>query len=130
MMLQFKCNELGEMDEYVGCKVKRDLAAQSIRLTQPVLLQSYRNKFQLDHHGLTPSTPAETGTVLSKGEGSQLGRAEHKQYRTGIVRECSKLASYPTKISQKAMKRAMNYCISTPNHRIKLAPKGVWDDKK
>eukprot|EP00957_Ditylum_brightwellii_P036947 2796796-Ditylum_brightwellii.AAC.2 len=65
MMLQFECNKLGKMDEYVGCKVERDLKARTIRLTQPVLFQSYTNEFQLDEHGLTPTTPAESGSVLS-----------------------------------------------------------------
>eukprot|EP00957_Ditylum_brightwellii_P008239 623296-Ditylum_brightwellii.AAC.1 len=78
MMSQFECNKLGEMDEYVGCKVERDLEARTIRLTQPVLLQSYTDEFQLDENGLTPSTPAESGSVLSKGEGTLLGKVEHK----------------------------------------------------
>eukprot|EP00957_Ditylum_brightwellii_P207232 15352091-Ditylum_brightwellii.AAC.1 len=30
MMSQFECNKLGEMDEYVGCKVERDLTTRSI----------------------------------------------------------------------------------------------------
>eukprot|EP00957_Ditylum_brightwellii_P209836 15363485-Ditylum_brightwellii.AAC.1 len=78
MMLRFKCDKLGEMDEYIGCKVERDLEACTIRLIQPVLLQSYTDEFQLDEHGLTPSTPAESGSELSKGEGTLLGKAEHK----------------------------------------------------
>eukprot|EP00957_Ditylum_brightwellii_P165711 12615256-Ditylum_brightwellii.AAC.1 len=77
MMLQFECDELGEMDKYVGCKVEQDRAARTIKLTQLVLLQSYSNKFKLDEHGHTPTTPAEPDTVLKKGEGIQLDKAEH-----------------------------------------------------
>eukprot|EP00957_Ditylum_brightwellii_P198734 15147904-Ditylum_brightwellii.AAC.1 len=84
MISRFECNEIGKMDEYVGCKVERDLEARTIRLTQPVLLQSYTNEFQLDEHSLTPSTPAELGSVLSKGEGTMLGKVEHKRCRTGV----------------------------------------------
>eukprot|EP00957_Ditylum_brightwellii_P111793 8527030-Ditylum_brightwellii.AAC.1 len=135
------------MDGYVGCKVERDLEAHTIRLTQPVLFQSYTDEFQLDEHSLTLSTPAELGSVLSKGEETLLGKVEHKRYRTGVgkllhmvrwsrpeiqnaVRECSKLASFPTKMLQKAMKRAMKYCASTPKRGIKLALKGVWDGRR
>eukprot|EP00957_Ditylum_brightwellii_P006476 491011-Ditylum_brightwellii.AAC.1 len=50
----FECKELGEMDEYIGCK--------------PVLLQSYKDEFELEGHGLTPRIPAEAGSVLRKGE--------------------------------------------------------------
>eukprot|EP00957_Ditylum_brightwellii_P132833 10128984-Ditylum_brightwellii.AAC.1 len=46
------------------------------------------------------------------------------------VRECSKLASFPTKTSQKVMKRAMKHCALTPKCGIKLAPKGVWDGRR
>eukprot|EP00957_Ditylum_brightwellii_P127448 9718793-Ditylum_brightwellii.AAC.1 len=46
------------------------------------------------------------------------------------VRECSKLASSLTKTPQKAMKRAMKYCASTPKRGIKLALKGVWDGRR
>eukprot|EP00957_Ditylum_brightwellii_P003744 284488-Ditylum_brightwellii.AAC.1 len=57
----FECKELREMDEYVGCKVEHDLQWHTIKLTQPVLLQSYTDEFKLDEHGLTPRTPAEAG---------------------------------------------------------------------
>eukprot|EP00957_Ditylum_brightwellii_P080754 6142031-Ditylum_brightwellii.AAC.1 len=82
MMLQFECIKLGNMDEYVGCKVERDLNACTTRLNQPVLLQSYTNEFQLDEHSLTPTTPTESGSVLSRGEGTPLGKVEHKKYCT------------------------------------------------
>eukprot|EP00957_Ditylum_brightwellii_P069496 5277404-Ditylum_brightwellii.AAC.1 len=72
------------MDKYVGCKVEQDCAARTIKMTQPVLLQSYSNKFELGKHGHTPTTPAELGTVLSKGEGIQLDKAKHSRYRTGV----------------------------------------------
>eukprot|EP00957_Ditylum_brightwellii_P129533 9880112-Ditylum_brightwellii.AAC.1 len=84
MMLQFECNKLGKMDKYVGCKVEHDRAARTINLTQPVLLQRYSNEFKLDEHGHTPTTPTELGTLLSKGEGIQLDKAEHSRYHTGV----------------------------------------------
>eukprot|EP00957_Ditylum_brightwellii_P205908 15345960-Ditylum_brightwellii.AAC.1 len=143
----FECKELGEMDEYVGCKVERDLQQRTIKLTQPVLLQSYQDEFELDEHGLTPRMPAEAGSVLSKGEGNALSSSMHKKYRTGVgkllhmtrwtrpdiqnsVRECSKMASFPTKPHLKAMKRAMKYCVTTPKRGLLLAPKGEWDGRK
>eukprot|EP00957_Ditylum_brightwellii_P139670 10644763-Ditylum_brightwellii.AAC.2 len=38
IMVMFKCDELGTMDKYAGCKVEQDLKEQSIKITQPVLL--------------------------------------------------------------------------------------------
>jgi hypothetical protein len=34
----FDCEDFGEMNEYVGCKIERDLEAPSLCMTQPVLL--------------------------------------------------------------------------------------------
>eukprot|EP00957_Ditylum_brightwellii_P076377 5805022-Ditylum_brightwellii.AAC.1 len=36
----FECKELGEMEEYIGYKVERDLQLCTIKLMQPALLQS------------------------------------------------------------------------------------------
>jgi hypothetical protein len=43
----FDCEDVGIMDEYVGCKIERDLEEPSLRMTQPVLLQSFENEFDL-----------------------------------------------------------------------------------
>jgi hypothetical protein len=40
MTAQFDCEEIGEVGEYVGCKVERNYEENSIKLTQPVMLQS------------------------------------------------------------------------------------------
>jgi hypothetical protein len=45
------------MDEYVGCKVERDYVEGSIKLTQPVMLQSFADEFDLPE-GPSPNTPA------------------------------------------------------------------------
>jgi hypothetical protein len=54
----------------VGCKVER--TKDYVRFTQPVLLQSYVDEFNIKS-GRSVRTPAETGKVLVKGdEESQL----------------------------------------------------------
>ena len=65
MMSLFDCDDLGEMKEYVGCKVERNWKEQWIKLTQPVLLQSFMDEFPLDTHRPNPRTPAEAGDNLS-----------------------------------------------------------------
>jgi hypothetical protein len=60
MMDWFDCDEIGNMDEYVGCKVERDYKERSMKMTQPVMLQSFANKFELPD-GPTPNTPATLG---------------------------------------------------------------------
>eukprot|EP00957_Ditylum_brightwellii_P167626 12760543-Ditylum_brightwellii.AAC.1 len=118
------------MEEYVGCKIKHNRAKDYMKITQPVLVQSLEDEFDLDEHRHIPITPAEPGKVLSKGEGNPLGKKEHSDYCKGVgkllhltrwlrpkiqnaMRECSKMNSWPTKTSQKVMKRVMKYCTST-----------------
>ena len=41
---RFDCNDVGLLNEYVGCKIEQD--ENSIRFTQPVLLQSFEDEFK------------------------------------------------------------------------------------
>ena len=41
----FKCYDIGEFKEYVGCKTTQ--AGNTIKFTQPVLLQSHRDEFKI-----------------------------------------------------------------------------------
>lgn len=47
MMSQFDCDEIGNMDEYVGCKIDRDIKKQTLRFTQPVMIQSFMDEFDI-----------------------------------------------------------------------------------
>jgi hypothetical protein len=46
MKSRFECDDLGELNEYVGCKIDRD--EYSVKLTQPILIQSYEDEFELN----------------------------------------------------------------------------------
>ena len=65
MMARFDCDDVGELKEYVGCKVDIDRKEGSITLTQPVLLQSFEDEFELPE-GAFPRTPAIAGDVLMR----------------------------------------------------------------
>ena len=55
------------MTEYVGCKIDYRPQEGMMRLTQPVLLQSFKDEFELPDEE-TPATPAVPGSVLIDGE--------------------------------------------------------------
>jgi hypothetical protein len=63
MKIQFECDDLGELNEYVGCKIDRN--EDSVKFTQPVLIQSYENEFELNNTQQV-FTPAEQGKALMK----------------------------------------------------------------
>jgi hypothetical protein len=47
MKKEFDCDDQGELKEYIGCKVDHDMENGSIKLMQPVLMQSYEDEFDL-----------------------------------------------------------------------------------
>jgi hypothetical protein len=81
MMDRFECDEVGELREYIGCKVDCDDHKGRLKFTQPVLLQSYVDEFDLPE-GQFPTTPAVPGSVLVPVEEiNQLSRVEQTKSR-------------------------------------------------
>ena len=138
----FDCDNVGEMNEYVGTHVKRDVENLELRLVQPVIIQSFRDEFGIKQSNV--KTPAENRKVLPT-EGELLDEAEHKKYRSGVgklmylatwsrpdlanaVRELSRHVQAPTKEHYKAMERVMEYCVNTPNRGYFIKPNREWDE--
>jgi hypothetical protein len=46
MKSRFEYDDLGELNEYFGCNIDRD--KDSVKFTQPVLIQSYEDEFELN----------------------------------------------------------------------------------
>jgi len=122
----FECDDTGEMKEYVGNKVER--MDGSLKLTQPVLLQSFTDEFvfQRDHKIKNPAVP---GSVLHPTE-NPLSNDDMFIYRSGTgkllhlmkwsrpeignaVRELSRYMSNAGMSHMKALYRVMNYCLNT-----------------
>ena len=140
----FPCEDLGEVKEYVGCQVERDWDEPSIKLTQPVLLQSFQDEFDLSEIG-NPVTPAVPGTSLSKtATVGELTPEAQSLYRKGTgkllhltrwtrpeignaVRELSRYMGGALVSHLKAMYRCMGYCRGTPTRGIKIKPNEKWD---
>ena len=142
---RFDCDDVGDVKEYVGCKLERDDEERSFKFTQPVLLQSFEDEF--DTTEKKPKTPAEAGTVLHSGsDTNKVGSKRHTYFRKGVgkllhltrwsrpeiqnaVRELSRQGSAPTEAHIKALHRVMEYCGGTPERGWKLQPNRVWDGK-
>ena len=45
------CEECGEFDEYVGCKVTR-IGKPALKITQLVIIQSFSDEFDLPNRGV------------------------------------------------------------------------------
>eukprot|EP00957_Ditylum_brightwellii_P169271 12883421-Ditylum_brightwellii.AAC.1 len=46
---RFECDDVGEVNEYVGCKIERDKKEKSFTFAQPVLIQSFNDEFELSN---------------------------------------------------------------------------------
>jgi hypothetical protein len=142
LMERFDCDDLGEMTEYIGCKIERD--KDSMRLTQPVLLQSFEDEFNLPS-GKPTMTPAEPGKTLHSGDSEDMiDDTKQTKFRSGVgkllhlmkwsrpdiqnsVRELSRFMSGATTAHVKAMYRAMNFCLATRHRGYTIKPNCKWD---
>ena len=78
MMQLFDCDNVGNMDEYVGCKIGREEG--SVTFTHPVMLQSFKDEFDLPTWA--PNIPGEPGKTFSKSkEGGSVSPEETTYYR-------------------------------------------------
>ena len=144
LIARFDCDVVGNMDEYVGCKLERNHEEPWIKVTQPVLLQSYEDEFELGKQ-METTTPAEPGQVrMPCKEEDGLKEAEQTIYRKGTgkllhmmrwsrpeilnpVRELSRFMKVASKAHMQALLRLLKYCVSTANRGLLLKPARVWD---
>ena len=147
MISRFDCDVIGNMDEYIGCKLQRDWVNNSVKFTQPVMIQSFKDEFETQENK-NYATPAEPGSTLRRVQnGAVMEISKQKKFRSGTgkllhmmrwsrpdilnaVRELSKHMKEANFVHYKAMHRVMEYVMRTPKRGLKLAPKGTWDGSK
>ena len=138
-MMVFNCDDQGVMQEYIGCKVERQ--SGSIKIMQPVLLQSFKDEFGAEASDKV-GTPAIPGKVLTQGD-PDLTTYQQFTYRSGTgklihlskwsrpdilnaVRELARYMSTPTTKHVDAMMRCMSYVLNTPKRGLVLKPNVDW----
>jgi hypothetical protein len=144
MIERIGCDDVGEMKEYIGCKIDRK--GGQLKLAQPLLLQSFIDEFDLPNDKSYPSTPAEPGSFFMKGD--KLSMSEQRKYWSGVgkllylmrwscpeimnsVRELSRFMQEASKAHLTVMYRVMKYCVGTPKRGLMIEPTEIWDgDKK
>jgi hypothetical protein len=145
----FNCKDIGEMNEYVGCRVERDRKAGWMRLTQPVKIQKFVDEYGIDIvSNRIPSTPAEPGSVLKKDgideDDLPLPPEEQFRYRSATavllhamrwsrpevmnaVQDFSRYMQAARRSHNKALNQIMMYCVGTPLRGLLLMPTEMWD---
>ncbi len=78
---QFDCKKCVKLEEYMGCKITQ-MGKYSLRFTQPVLIQSLPNEFELPNGWYT--TPATAGNVLTRCEEEEMIESQQQTtYQSG-----------------------------------------------
>ena len=141
----FDCDDVGELTEYVGCKLDWNREKGTIKFTQPVLIQSFEDEFELPNTKF--KMPSEPGKVLEKCEdGQEISDEKQSKYRSAVgkilhmmrwsrperwnaVRECSRRMSKASEDHVKAVLRILKYCNDTKTRGWELKPSRKWDGK-
>ena len=140
---RFEVDDIGVPEEYVGCKIERNMEECWIKMTQPVLVQKASDEFDLPAR--KPNTPAFPGSVLVKSDKQfTLDSAKQTKYRSGCglamhimrytrpeiynaVRDCTRHMAEANKSHFEAMTRVLGYIAGTPKRGLLLKPFGTWN---
>jgi len=147
LLNQFECEDCGPMDEYLGCTIEK-LKTGGVKFQQKVLLQSYRDEFDILKMKKF-NTPAAPGTVLRKrDEGDELltpakqtqyhssvGKGMHmmqysQPYTYNAVHNLARHMTKATQVHYDTMLRMMNYIDDTSDRGLVLNPMRKWDGNK
>jgi hypothetical protein len=144
---QFECNDCGPMVHYVGCTIEK-CKSGGIKFLQKVLLQSYRNEFDIKdlkkfNTLATPGTILKKpmdGDVILKSEKQTLycsgvGKAMHMmQYSWpdtyNAVRDLARHMTSAMQVHMDAMLRLMKYAEDTRDRGLVFNLTLKWDGSK
>ena len=82
MIKRFDCDVIGNMDKYVGCKLTRNREERSLKFTQPVMIQSFEDEFQITHKERIPASPGQV--LLRCDDDYSMNEEDIKRYRSGV----------------------------------------------
>jgi hypothetical protein len=78
-----ECEDVGLLNEYIRCKVNQDVDGWSVKLTQPVLIRSFQDEFELRDFKFT--IPVPPGEELASGDHSDpLPQTGQTKYQSGV----------------------------------------------
>jgi len=137
------CDDGGELSEYVGCNIDHNKLRRTLKFTQPVLLQSFKNEFETAGSEM-PNTPGTPLKALQLGDQPPVEGKRRTYYRSGVgklmhlkrwsrpemnnaVRDLSRYNSNGSEEHIQAIHRAMCYALSTPERGLTLAPTAEWN---
>ena len=141
LMSRFDCEDCGDMDAYVRCLIKR--IGNTLKFTQPVLLQSFKDEFELPEAIF--ATLARAGNVLTKcALEDAFSATDQTKYRSGVgkllhmmqwlkphgynaIRDLSSHMTMAAPNHNEAMLPCMKCFVDMLNCGLTLKPDAEWD---
>jgi hypothetical protein len=140
-MGRFDCKDCGDIEEYVGCKIVK--TKNLLKFSQPVLMQSYSDEFELPKKSYR--TQALAGLILVAGKKKEAlsptmqkkycsgtGKAMHamqysKQEMYNAVQDLSCHMHKATQNHFKAMLHILKFSLDTVEQGLVHEPNRKWD---
>ena len=141
---RFTCTREG-FQEHIGCKMDYNQVKRELKITQPVMIQTLKDEFELDsipeaaaRGYTTPASPGSTLQVveaefhvpphrqsyLRKGNGTLLWIARKSRPEClNAVREIGQCAGRACEAHIKQMHRIMQYIVNTEKRGVMIRPK-------
>ncbi|KAL7474613.1 hypothetical protein ACHAW6_000580 [Cyclotella cf. meneghiniana] len=86
----FKRDNVGRVNDYIECKIDVSEDRQSLKMMQPVLVQSLTGEFKDILQRKSPTVPAEPSNILTKCKSTdKLDHEKHSRYYTGWENSCT-----------------------------------------
>ena len=133
----FEVDVSGALTDFLGCKLTIDLKERSCLITQPVLIQSFKDEYKPSDTAVP--LPANPGTVLRKaGEHDGIDKQLQKEYRGRVGRilhmaawSRPDIANTTREVSRHEQKSTVRhhraYMSHTANREWKLKPSRAWN---
>ena len=77
------CNDIGEMKEYIDTKISIDQHNKTLKITQPIFVQSLNDEFNFAEPNSKPEMPTMARTHLMNS-GPKLCGAAQMMYCSGV----------------------------------------------
>jgi hypothetical protein len=84
VMRELECEDSGELTEFVGCKIDYHRNKQSLRMSQPVLLQSFQDEFDIHDGNERPKTPGIPEKTLQLRDKPPQGGERNTYFRSEV----------------------------------------------
>jgi hypothetical protein len=84
ILKEVDCDDSGEIKEFVGCKIAYNTEMKSLKITQPVLMQSYEDEFDIATGHEVPKTPGVPYKALQIGAEQILQGEQNTYFRSGV----------------------------------------------